>query len=257
MRLLKLFWLKGYLEEHSYRFQIGIRIIKLLFTLIIFYYFSQFVTLKNSDALFPMLFSGHLFYEFFLKYLKVPGQLITSEQYKGTLPILLNTPISPVKTIFLLSSYQLSWDIVLLILYIILGGIYFQVTLSMITVLFMILLMILIWGMIFSWGILGGSVVLLIKRGDPFTSGLLYFALLGGGLYFPIKLLPAFIQWGRWIFPLEQFVTAFRGAFFNNQIDFSILLISLGYLIVLLPLSLFSFKYAVRWCKRKGTLGVY
>ncbi len=96
--------------------------------------------------------------------------------------------------------------------------------------------------------------------GNPFswifgtTSGLL------GGVVFPIAILPSWIRWASYLLPVTYSLDGMRKSLLAGA-EFSEILPAVGALaafnVVLLPLSLWAFRLAIRKAKRDGTLTHY
>jgi ABC-2 type transport system permease protein len=111
-----------------------------------------------------------------------------------------------------------------------------------------------------SIGIIAASFIMVLKRGDPIAwffsaiSGLL------GGVYYPLEVMPGWMQWlARWL-PITYALEAMRKALLLGAPITSLLseLLILGvFCCVLLPLSLYCFRYAVNRAKIEGSLSHY
>ncbi len=228
-----------------------------------FYYFSKMVKFDESTfkkySVFQFLFSGHVFYEFLIKYLKIPGQIITYERYKGTLEILFNSRIKSYLIVIYSLIYKLAIDYFLIIVYLGVGIFLFDLKIHFDFLIFMQFNLIVLISIIFivSFGMLGASMIVLFKKLDFITSGLIYFSLLAGGVYFPNEYLPKFILMFLYIFPINELILAFRELFFSGIFNYEILIKLLIYISFLTPFSLFIFSFAVKLSKKYNTLNVY
>ncbi len=111
-----------------------------------------------------------------------------------------------------------------------------------------------------AFGIASAGFIILTKRGDPFTLiGMRAATFLAGSL-FPVSLLP------RWLQPVAQAVPAYYGLrgireALLGQVGIAGVLdevaILVGFVLVMLPLSLLFFSWALRVARSTGTLGTY
>jgi ABC-2 type transport system permease protein len=111
-----------------------------------------------------------------------------------------------------------------------------------------------------SLGIMAAGVIMVIKRGDPITSIISYFALLLGGIYYPIEVLPDWLQAIARLLPITHAINAMRAALLNGaglaELRSSLLILG-GFAVVLTPLALIVFRAAVEKAKSEGTLTHY
>jgi ABC-2 type transport system permease protein len=109
-------------------------------------------------------------------------------------------------------------------------------------------------------GILAAAFILVFKQGDPVTSILGSLSGLLGGVYFPVAILPAWVQIISRFLPLTYSLEGLRQAVLNgkgiSQLSHQILILA-AFAVVLLPLSLAVFAGAVRQAKRLGTLSQF
>jgi ABC-2 type transport system permease protein len=111
-----------------------------------------------------------------------------------------------------------------------------------------------------SLGILSASFILVFKMGNPLSwlfgsvSGLL------GGIVFPVAILPAWIRWASYLLPVTYSLNGMRRSLLASA-GFSAIAPDIAALAafnaVLLPLSLITFRAAIRKAKRDGTLTHY
>ena len=111
-----------------------------------------------------------------------------------------------------------------------------------------------------SLGIIAASFIMVLKRGDPVTwlfnvvSGLL------GGVYFPIAIMPGWMQGLSKLLPITYALEGMRLALLQGAALQKLVpeILALGaFSALLLPLSLFAFRYAVRLAKVDGSLTHY
>jgi ABC-2 type transport system permease protein len=111
-----------------------------------------------------------------------------------------------------------------------------------------------------SIGVLSASFILVYKSGNPFgwvfgsVSGLL------GGVVFPVSLLPDWIRWVSALLPVTHALNGMRKSLLVSAPFADILpsvLALAAFNAVLLPLSLVTFRLALRKAKKDGTLTHY
>ena len=254
MNNIFIFIKKDFWEDSSYRTSFFLKIFKILFTITIFYYFSKFVKqdLIKDYTLFQYIFTGHIFYEFLIKYLKAPSSIIITEQYKGTLELLFNSKIKPYKIVIYSMLYGFIIDIFLLTIYLSSGIIFFNISVNLSFVTFLQFILIFVISLIYltSLGFIGVAITLIIKKSDPFTSALRYFFLLAGGIYFPIDILPKWVLFIGKLFPLTDAINLTRNIFYNGNFNLNSFLYILIHTIIL-------FNIALKRVKKDNLLSIY
>ena len=111
-----------------------------------------------------------------------------------------------------------------------------------------------------SIGIVAASVIMVIKRGDPITALFASVANLVGGVYYPIEVLPDWLQFVARLIPITYALRVMRLSLLTGagwQELAPDLLILLGFCVVLFPLSLVVFRYAVQRARQDGSLAHY
>jgi ABC-2 type transport system permease protein len=101
---------------------------------------------------------------------------------------------------------------------------------------------------------------MVLKKGDPVASIFNGISWLLGGVYYPVSILPSWLKPFSYFLPITYSLEGMRlalikGASFYNLLPsiFSLLLFTA----ILMPVSIYSFKYAIRLAKRDGSLTHY
>lgn len=111
-----------------------------------------------------------------------------------------------------------------------------------------------------AWGIASAAFVLIFKKGDPIAwlvSGTTY---IFGGVYFPVSILPRWLQVVAYALPVTHALEAIRGALLQGRSWGQLgrpLLALLAFTVVLLPASLALFRYATHRARQDGSLAHY
>jgi ABC-2 type transport system permease protein len=109
-------------------------------------------------------------------------------------------------------------------------------------------------------GMLAATFVVLFKRAEPIAHVTNAAAMFLAGTYFPLELLPGWLAKAAWAFPLTHAIAAFRCALFatgsNDELEGHLSCLAV-FALTLGPVSLWAFDRAVRWSKRRGSLGQY
>jgi ABC-2 type transport system permease protein len=109
-------------------------------------------------------------------------------------------------------------------------------------------------------GILSAGFILLFKRGDPITPILGHVSALLGGVYFPLQVLPQWVQIVAQFLPFTHALEGLRQTVLNGkglwELGHQVAILS-AFAVVLLPLSLGFFAWTVRQAQRLGTLSQF
>jgi ABC-2 type transport system permease protein len=109
-------------------------------------------------------------------------------------------------------------------------------------------------------GIAAGGILIIAKRGDPISGPFFQITMLLSGAVYPVSVLPGFLRVIAWCIPATWGITATRdlllgGAGWRDVLPYVLVLV--GFVAVLLPLSLAAFRACVGTARRHGLLGSY
>jgi len=253
--------------EVSYRLAFILRLGRILTTVLTFYFISKLFGKGPSVHLgeyggeyFPFVLIGIAFSEYLMISLRSFSQSIRHEQVMGTLEAMLATP-TRVSTLIIGASI---WDFVFtsinIVIYLLLGAVFFGLDLSNANMFSGIIILILTIISFSSIGIISSAFILMLKKGDPLSWFMgVCFGLLGG-VYFPVSIMPRFLQAFSFLLPITYSLRGLRLALLKGY-GFDMLLYEIGALfifcIVLLPVSIRIFKLALKKAKTDGSLVHY
>ncbi len=254
-------------EEMSYRFAFLMRlggIVLVAFTL-------SFLSKLIGKAAVPYLrpyggdyFSFVLIGIAFSGYLQVAvsefSRSIRDAQMKGTLEAVLATPTGIPTIVFCSSLYRFVWTSLTVVLYLLIGGIIFGVRMTGANLLGALLILLLTIASFSGIGIISASFVMVFKKGDPLALALFGASVLLGGVYYPIAVLPPWLQKISYVVPIRHSLEGMRLCLLR-QASFQMIAPSVmalvGFAAVLLPLGFLCFRYAVKRAKIDGSLTHY
>lgn len=247
----------------SFLFQFG----SIIFSVLTFFFISKLFGQSASRYLtnyggdyFPFVLIGIAFYGYLQAAMNSFTQTIQQEQAMGTLETLI---LSPTKISTILISGSL-WNFVFtsfnILLYLLIGILFFNFPIDKINLPAAIIIQTLTIISFSSIGIISASFILVLKRGSPINwlfSGVSRFL---GGVYFPITILPLWVQKISYILPITYSLHGMRmSMLMGHSIKaishdiFALILFS----IIFFPFSIFCFKFAVRKAKKAGSLTHY
>jgi len=185
---------------------------------------------------------------------------IRDGQMTGTLEIMLLSP-SRLSAILLSSSI---WPYIMttvnVIVYLVVGMLVFGFSVSQANFLTALVVLILSIASFSGFGILSAAVVLVVKKGDPIAIVFGGVSTLLSGVFYPITVLPGWLTPLSHALPMTYALDAMRLAMLKNASLYDVrldILAMLGFAVVLIPLSFFVFRKALKRAKKEGSLLQY
>ena len=185
---------------------------------------------------------------------------IRNEQMMGTLEAILVTPTKISLIILSSSLWNFIFTSIKVLIYLLIGIFLFTVDMSNANIFAALIILVLTIICFSSLGILSASFIMVLKQGDPVNwifntlSGLL------GGVLYPITVMPDWLQYFSYILPITYSLRAMRHALLQGYSLEALcpdILALIIFSIVMLPLSMLSFRYAVKRVKIDGSLTQY
>jgi len=248
----------------SYRFSFLLQFFGIFFNLLVFYFLSKLVGDSAAPYLEPY---GGNYFAFVLIGLAFSGYFgvglnsfsanLREAQTTGTLEAMLMTPTRLSTVIMSSSIYDYGFVTFQVFVYLALGGLLFGVQLDKGNTPAALVVLVLTIIAMTSLGIIAASFIMVLKRGDPVTLLISSLAVLLGGVYYPVQLMPQWLQQLSRLVPITYSLDAMRrtllaDASFQEIMPDIIALAIFG--IVLVPVSLLVFRYAVHRAKVDGSL---
>lgn len=251
----------------SYKFSFIFDFFTILFSVLTFFFIAKIFGRGASEYLinyggdyFPFVLIGIAFYGYLHTGLTSFTQAIREEQYTGTLETILLSPTGIPTVLISGSLWNFLFTSLRILLYLIFGILFFGFDISRANLISAITTLLLTITSSSGLGIISASFIIVLKRGDPVNwlfSGISRFL---GGVYFPISILPLWVQKASLLIPITHSLEAMRKALISGAPITEIwreLTILFIFSAVLLPLSILCFKLAVRMAKKSGSLLYY
>lgn len=267
-RKVAAFFVRDLLWDLSYPLSFFWRGSSIFFSLITFYFLGYLVA--GSTAGYLSAYGGGNYFPFVLVGLALAGfqgvaltsisMVIHYGMYTGTLEAMLVTPTSLSTIIFSSVLYQFVSALLSLLIYVVLGATVFGLPLGQANLLSAAVILLLTLLAHLPLGIFSASFLLIFKRGDPITSLVGSFSSLLGGVYFPLAVLPGWLQSVSFFVPFTHALEGLRQAVLNGRslLELGTQVTVLGlFALILMPLSLAAFSYAIHQAKRLGTLSQF
>ena len=258
---------KDFEMEMSYRLDFTLRIVKIFASVLTFYFISNLFgngapvyLVEYGGEYFPFVLIGIASLEYLFVSLHSISQNMRGEQLMGTLESVLTTP-TKVSTIIIGSCtwdfFFASFNIFICLLF---GVIFLKVNLSAMNLVSTLIILALTIISFSSIGIMLAAFILVFKRGDPLTwliGGVFSFL---GGVYYPVKILPRFLQDCAYFLPITHSLNGLRLALLKGY-GFMALLPDIKFLFiyscVFFPVSVAVFKLALKKAKKDGSMVHY
>ncbi|HEX4310706.1 MAG TPA: ABC transporter permease [Acidobacteriaceae bacterium] len=253
--------------ESGYQAAFIMGLIESIMLLVILHFVGQLVPAKASTGLgkygrgyFPFALVGVAFARYFDLMLRMFSESIRTAQVTGCLEAMLSSQTSAITVVTMSSFYSLLSGGVQLLLILAGGVLLFGVDLGAMNVFATLLVLFLSIGIFVAFGILSASAIVWLKKGDPITWILGGLGSILGGAYFPIDVMPGWMQKVSYVIPIRYSLDALRSTMLKGAGVLSIarpMETLLAMAVVLLPASAFLFTAAVRKGRREGTLMQY
>ena len=262
MRDFKIFW--------TYKFWLTLDISGSVLFVVAYYLFSMITTSQQvQDAgytmggYFTFALIGIAFQQYVFFAVQSINMSVREEQWNGTIETILSSAtdfkvflLGETFFFFILSSAFL---LVSLLTGVLLGAIfYFSPT----SVLSAIVISVLLIVSHMAIGILSAGIIMKTKQGNPLTWAFSWMTQLVSGVFYPLKLLPQYLEWVGRIFPLTYSLDGIRLCLqAGRDLSYPTVLNDAFSLIIFTavasPVALYVFKIGYNAARRDGSLGQY
>ena len=246
------------------RFSLILNILSLVMGIASYFFLGKLFGPKGVTALknygsqyFPFVLIGISLSNFLLTALNTFSGTLQQERSRGTLSTIVVTPTREHVLFFGLSMWSFILSSLMVIVYLVIGIVFFKMDLSKIDIVSTCIVLFLSVVVFSSLGILSASFIMVFRRGNPITWLFSSVSVLLGGVYYPVTMLPKILQVVSKFIPLTYSLSALRRAIIQGQNILQLkseILILLVFALILLPLSLVCLRYAERLVKKHGSL---
>lgn len=253
--------------ESSYKLNFVMGLIDSLLILVFFYFLDKLVDQGNSQNLakyggdyLSFALIGLAFTRYFQLTLKMFSDSIRQAQVTGCLEAMLSSQTDSLTIVLMSSLYGLISGTIQLVIILAVGTFFAGVDFSHLNVLSTTLVFSVSVLSFVAFGVLSASAILWLKKGDPFSWLLIGSGTMLGGAYFPVSLLPAWLQHISYLIPFTHSLEALRLTMLRNYTVEQVAqpLLILGVMsAILLPASLCLFAIVVRQGRKDGSLMQY
>jgi ABC-2 type transport system permease protein len=250
--------------QMSYRLSFVMQVIGILFSVASSYFVAQLLGAQVNPQLqayggdyFAFVLIGIAFTGYQGVALYTFSGVVQSAQQMGTLEAMLVTPTRLATILFASSLWRFAFTSLRVVVYLLMGALLFDANFRQARVLPALLILVLTVLSLSGLGILSACFVMVFKRGSPLNFLIGSLSTLLSGVYYPVAVLPTWLQALARVYPLTYTLAAMRRALLTGA-SLGDLALDVGVLAafaaLLLPASLVAFRHAVRQAKRDGSL---
>ncbi len=246
----------------SYRTRLASQFLTALFSLTLFYYVSRLVHVSgfsSHNSYFGFVVVGISLISVMYSCFSIP-ELVRQELIAGTFDRLLLSPFGAIRSVVAMTLFPMIYSFILAVLTLSLGCILFGLDLHWATVPLAIPVMALVLMAFLPFGILFAALTVLIKQGNVGTSWVIALLSIIGGLYFPVSLLPGWLQTAAKLQPFTAATDLLRhllvGSTLGQSPRASLLKLVL-FAAILVPVSIFALSRSITVGQRRGTIIEY
>jgi ABC-2 type transport system permease protein len=255
-----LLW-RDVLVLRSYRWRILTDNLGMLFTLALFYYLSRLVhvqAFESPDAYFAFVVVGLLILQVVQSSFRVPGQ-IRQELVAGTFERILISPFGAVGGILAFLLFPVLYAVAVATVTVLVAAVVFDLPVEWSTAA-LAWPVALLGSLCFAALALGFAAATVRFKQAPGTAYVIAVISLVAGVYFPVALLPDWIEWTALVQPFTPTVDLLRHLLAGLPLEnpaWVELLKLVGFAAVLLPMGVFLVARAVDGGRRRGTITEY
>lgn len=257
---------RDFLIATSYRTAFAMQLASIWLGVPFIFFISKFLGHSGNDALrefnnnyFAFLLVGVALTDYLTVSLSTFNTSIRENQMMGTLEIIMLSPTSVASLVICSSLWGFCFTTMRFGMYV-LGGLAFGMDIGNANLFSGVVVLLLSIVSFSSIGILIASMTLVIKRGEGFNVAVSGLSVVLGGVVFPTKTLPHWLEMAGKFLPFTHSLQAMRQAMLQGA-SLAEMLPSLSVLclfaFVLAPLSLMLFRVALHHTKVRGSLSTY
>lgn len=244
----------------SYRLEFALQLATVVFYVSALYFASGFIgsnpSIDEFGGYLPFAAMGMAVASWFQTGFDSFAKAIHREQLHGTLEALLMAPVRLTTIVVACSAWRFLWTAVVSAVYVASAVVLYDIEL-MGSWLLAIGLLVVTTLAFASLGLVSASFVMVYKRGDPVGMLLGGVSFLLGGVFYPVQVLPAWLQDVAQILPITHGLEAIRAVLLRGEGLAQVwpqLLVLCGFAGVGIPLGMVCFRRAVRRARREGSL---
>lgn len=247
----------------SYRLRLISSAFTAVFALVLFYYVSRLVSVgqfDTADEYFAFVVIGMVTLNVLTSTLQTGPSAIRQELVAGTFERMLVSPFGAIASVISMMIFPFLFGVLMGLVTLTLADLFFHMAVTWDSAPLAILVAALGAASFVPFGLLIAAAVIVVKQADSLTQFIVAGMSIVAGLYFPIALLPDWIQWTSEVQPFTPSVDLMRHSLIDMPYDGIValaLLKLLGFAVVLTPISVWVLRGAIKLGRRRGTVTEY
>ena len=261
------FTLHGFRQASAYRLAFATRYLAMLTSIIFFYFLAQLYQASHSRILqdyggdyFAFLLLGGACSTYLGLCLRTFAQHVQEELMLGTLEPLVATATPMTLSLLGPALWSLLEGTGIAVLQLLIGALFFGADFSHANWLSVGVVSVVSIICLVAWGIASASFTLIFKRADPINWFVGLITYIFSGVFFPVSLLPAWLQVVSYLIPLTYALEAMRGAMLAGrtlgELGWSFVALTL-FTFLMMFLSVFTLRRALNHLRETGSLSHY
>lgn len=253
---------RDWITFSSYRAQLLSTLVGMVVSLTLYHFLSKLVRVSSfasPKAYFAFVVIGMVILQILQSTLGV-AHTLRGELVAGTLERLVLSPFGAVAGMLSMMVFPFVTALVTSAALLAIATLVFGVDVQWSTAALAVPLAIVGTGVFAAFGMLMTATTLVFKRAAGGIGFVLTLISLSSGLFFPIALLPGWVQWFSRVQPFTATVDLLRHVLVGTPLSTSALLELAklgGFLVTMIPLSVIALRTAMRYAQRKGTIIEY
>lgn len=258
---------RDFQTQASYRLDFLMRIAGMLISISIFFFISDMLGTVVNPYLesygadyFHFALMGLAFYPLIEISVNSMSRAVHDSQGNGTLEVLFLSPTPIVAALVMSNLWTYCWAFAQSILCLLTASLLFGAHLDWANILNVVVVVLTAILANAGLALLNASFVLVTKRSSPVATLLSMVTGMLAGVYYPVEVLPIWLRSIGRLLPATHAFDALRRIMLKGAslADIGTQLLALAALtLVLLPVGLMAFRWAVRWAKMDGSLSQY
>lgn len=247
----------------SYRVRFVTQLLSGLFTLVLFYYLSRIVSrtaFDSPDDYFAFAVVGLVVMQVLLGTVSAVPVAVRQELVAGTLERLVVSPFGTVGSVTAMLAFPFAVSFVRGAAMLLIANLVFGMPVAWTTVPLAIPVALVAALAFAPFALLVTASVLTVKQAGAGTGFVVSLIALVGGFFFPVALLPDWIEWTSEVQPFTPALELLRHLLVGTQLEESAteaLAKVLVFAVVLIPLAAWFLRAAVHFAQRRGTITEY
>jgi ABC-2 type transport system permease protein len=265
LQKLRAFLIRDYIVETSYQLAFAFALLQSMLPLFAFHFIARMMptngvpTVQKYGGYFPFVLVGVAFSQYLAQALSAFAASIRRAQMSGLLEAMLSTRTGPLAIVLFSPIYHFAFKtahlaLVFLVGALLLGARFDGCNYGAAAIAFATSVL-----AFAGMGMLSAALVVYLKKGDPVEWIMLTGVAFISGAYFPVELLPSWLQALAWLSPLTHALEAMRLALSGAALrDLrSHLLVLALFSALAVPIGMAAFVAVVERGRRDGTLSHY